>query len=162
MFLTDPPLYHSLLKNLNKEEGRNSCTEQWVRLDDLNIPFQLSNSFFLNGGALSLSFPTAVAPSSWCPNFSHHHLCFSWNPFLTPDCFLREPQGTIRHYVVCSTSQNKYFLAEKHHFNTIPELINYHQHNSAGEDEQLFVKVSTIDRLAGRVESGKLHPSSMI
>ncbi|XP_013915714.1 PREDICTED: tyrosine-protein kinase BTK-like, partial [Thamnophis sirtalis] len=51
-----------------------------------------------------------------------------------------EPQGTIRHYVVCSTPQNKYFLAEKHHFNTIPELINYHQHNSAGEDEQLLVK----------------------
>uniref|UniRef100_A0A8C5WTB9 Tyrosine-protein kinase n=1 Tax=Laticauda laticaudata TaxID=8630 RepID=A0A8C5WTB9_LATLA len=48
-----------------------------------------------------------------------------------------DPQGTIRHYVVCSTPQNKYFLAEKHHFNTIPELINYHQHNSAGEDEQL-------------------------
>ncbi|KAJ6663252.1 hypothetical protein lerEdw1_010388 [Lerista edwardsae] len=43
-----------------------------------------------------------------------------------------EPQGTIRHYVVCSTPQNQYFLAEKHLFNSIPELINYHQHNSAG------------------------------
>lgn len=39
----------------------------------------------------------------------------------------------IRHYVVCCTPQNQYYLAEKHLFNTIPELITYHQHNSAGE-----------------------------
>ncbi|XP_063169438.1 tyrosine-protein kinase BTK isoform X1 [Candoia aspera] len=53
-----------------------------------------------------------------------------------------ESQGTIRHYVVCSTSQNKYFLAEKHHFSTIPELINYHQHNSAGLISRLKYPVS--------------------
>lgn len=45
----------------------------------------------------------------------------------------RDPQGTIRHYVVCCTPQNQYYLAEKHLFNTIPELITYHQHNSAGQ-----------------------------
>ncbi|MBW03136.1 Tyrosine-protein kinase BTK, partial [Eschrichtius robustus] len=44
-----------------------------------------------------------------------------------------EPQGVIRHYVVCSTPQSQYYLAEKHLFSTIPELINYHQHNSAGK-----------------------------
>ncbi|KAI4554942.1 hypothetical protein MJG53_020241 [Ovis ammon polii x Ovis aries] len=46
-----------------------------------------------------------------------------------------EPQGVIRHYVVCSTPQSQYYLAEKHLFSTIPELINYHQHNSAGSWE---------------------------
>jgi len=39
----------------------------------------------------------------------------------------------IRHYVVCCTPQNQYYLAEKHLFNSIPELITYHQHNSAGQ-----------------------------
>lgn len=48
-------------------------------------------------------------------------------------CLSRDPQGTIRHYVVCCTPQNQYYLAEKHLFNTIPELITYHQHNSGGQ-----------------------------
>ncbi|RMB98312.1 hypothetical protein DUI87_25217 [Hirundo rustica rustica] len=46
-----------------------------------------------------------------------------------------DPQGMIRHYVVCCTPQNQYYLAEKHLFNSIPELITYHQHNSAGSWE---------------------------
>uniref|UniRef100_A0A8C0GPP7 Tyrosine-protein kinase n=1 Tax=Chelonoidis abingdonii TaxID=106734 RepID=A0A8C0GPP7_CHEAB len=51
-------------------------------------------------------------------------------------------QGVIRHYVVCSTPQNQYYLAEKHLFNTIPELITYHQHNSAGLISRLKYPVS--------------------
>uniref|UniRef100_A0A674JTC8 Tyrosine-protein kinase n=1 Tax=Terrapene triunguis TaxID=2587831 RepID=A0A674JTC8_9SAUR len=51
-------------------------------------------------------------------------------------------QGVIRHYVVCSTPQNQYYLAEKHLFNTIPELIMYHQHNSAGLISRLKYPVS--------------------
>ncbi|KAF4026882.1 hypothetical protein G4228_018792 [Cervus hanglu yarkandensis] len=53
-----------------------------------------------------------------------------------------EPQGVIRHYVVCSTPQSQYYLAEKHLFSTIPELINYHQHNSAGLISRLKYPVS--------------------
>ncbi|KFQ58529.1 Tyrosine-protein kinase BTK, partial [Pelecanus crispus] len=53
-----------------------------------------------------------------------------------------DPQGTIRHYVVCCTPQNQYYLAEKHLFNTIPELIMYHQHNSAGLISRLKYPVS--------------------
>ncbi|XP_054852216.1 tyrosine-protein kinase BTK [Eublepharis macularius] len=59
-----------------------------------------------------------------------------------------EPQGMIRHYVVCSTPQNQYFLAEKHLFNTIPELINYHQHNSAGLISRLKYAVSSKQKMA--------------
>ncbi|CAM5140158.1 unnamed protein product [Eretmochelys imbricata] len=51
-------------------------------------------------------------------------------------------QGVIRHYVVCSTPQSQYYLAEKHLFNTIPELIMYHQHNSAGLISRLKYPVS--------------------
>ncbi|XP_075369211.1 tyrosine-protein kinase BTK isoform X2 [Mycteria americana] len=53
-----------------------------------------------------------------------------------------DPQGMIRHYVVCCTPQNQYYLAEKHLFNTIPELIMYHQHNSAGLISRLKYPVS--------------------
>ncbi|XP_072190909.1 tyrosine-protein kinase BTK [Excalfactoria chinensis] len=53
-----------------------------------------------------------------------------------------DPQGMIRHYVVCCTPQNQYYLAEKHVFSTIPELITYHQHNSAGLISRLKYPVS--------------------
>ncbi|KFV17774.1 Tyrosine-protein kinase BTK, partial [Tauraco erythrolophus] len=53
-----------------------------------------------------------------------------------------DPQGMIRHYVVCCTPQNQYYLAEKHLFDTIPELITYHQHNSAGLISRLKYPVS--------------------
>ncbi|XP_068182109.1 tyrosine-protein kinase BTK isoform X2 [Antennarius striatus] len=43
-----------------------------------------------------------------------------------------EPGGSCRHYNICTSSQNQFYLAEKHNFTTISELINYHQHNAAG------------------------------
>lgn len=43
-----------------------------------------------------------------------------------------EAVGSCRHYNICTTQQSQYYLAEKHNFNTIAELINYHQHNAAG------------------------------
>uniref|UniRef100_A0A3Q1F045 Tyrosine-protein kinase n=1 Tax=Acanthochromis polyacanthus TaxID=80966 RepID=A0A3Q1F045_9TELE len=41
-----------------------------------------------------------------------------------------ETTGSCRHYNICTTPQGQFYLAEKHNFNTIAELINYHQHNS--------------------------------
>ncbi|XP_033015646.1 tyrosine-protein kinase Tec isoform X2 [Lacerta agilis] len=40
----------------------------------------------------------------------------------------------IRHYHIkeTMTSQKQYYLAEKHLFDSIPELIEYHKHNAAG------------------------------
>lgn len=43
-----------------------------------------------------------------------------------------ETTGSCRHYNICTTPQGQFYLAEKHNFNTIAELINYHQHNAAG------------------------------
>uniref|UniRef100_A0A4W3IDB2 non-specific protein-tyrosine kinase n=1 Tax=Callorhinchus milii TaxID=7868 RepID=A0A4W3IDB2_CALMI len=45
-----------------------------------------------------------------------------------------EEGGSTRHYHIklSQTSPCLYYLAEKHLFNNIPELIEYHQHNAAG------------------------------
>ncbi|XP_008274416.1 tyrosine-protein kinase BTK-like isoform X1 [Stegastes partitus] len=43
-----------------------------------------------------------------------------------------ETSGSCKHYNICTTPKGQFYLAEKHNFNTIAELINYHQHNAAG------------------------------
>ncbi|XP_042308087.1 tyrosine-protein kinase ITK/TSK [Sceloporus undulatus] len=50
----------------------------------------------------------------------------------------------IKHYHIKETSDNpkRYYLAEKHVFNCIPELINYHQYNAAGLVTRLRYAVS--------------------
>uniref|UniRef100_A0A6I8SWK5 Tyrosine-protein kinase n=1 Tax=Xenopus tropicalis TaxID=8364 RepID=A0A6I8SWK5_XENTR len=47
---------------------------------------------------------------------------------------LGENNHAVKHYHIRHTNDSpaKYYLAEKHVFNSIPELINYHQHNGAG------------------------------
>lgn len=48
--------------------------------------------------------------------------------------FFREGSSGIRHYHIKETvtSPKQYYLAEKHLFNSIPEIIEYHKHNAAG------------------------------
>ncbi|NXP81843.1 TEC kinase, partial [Ramphastos sulfuratus] len=45
-----------------------------------------------------------------------------------------EGSSGIRHYHIKETvtSPKQYYLAEKHLFNSIPEIIEYHKHNAAG------------------------------
>uniref|UniRef100_A0A4W4G1R1 non-specific protein-tyrosine kinase n=1 Tax=Electrophorus electricus TaxID=8005 RepID=A0A4W4G1R1_ELEEL len=50
--------------------------------------------------------------------------------------------GTCRHYNILTNHQDQFYLAEKHYFNSIPELINYHQHNAAGLVSRLKYVVS--------------------
>ncbi|KAJ8385700.1 hypothetical protein AAFF_G00183000 [Aldrovandia affinis] len=50
--------------------------------------------------------------------------------------------GSCKHYNICITPQGLFYLAEKHSFSTIPELINYHQHNAAGMVSRLKYIVS--------------------
>ncbi|XP_072527200.1 cytoplasmic tyrosine-protein kinase BMX-like isoform X2 [Salminus brasiliensis] len=45
---------------------------------------------------------------------------------------LDEVNGTVRHYLINLNAEGKYYLAEKHLFDTIPRMIEYHQHNAAG------------------------------
>uniref|UniRef100_A0A8C1GQE3 Tyrosine-protein kinase n=1 Tax=Cyprinus carpio TaxID=7962 RepID=A0A8C1GQE3_CYPCA len=54
----------------------------------------------------------------------------------------RETAGSCRHYNICITADGQFYLAEKHNFSSIPELINYHQHNAAGLVSRLKYIVS--------------------
>lgn len=49
--------------------------------------------------------------------------------------FSTDNNPVIKHYHINETTDfpKRYYLAEKHVFDCIPELINYHQHNAAGE-----------------------------
>lgn len=39
---------------------------------------------------------------------------------------------TVRHYHIRQDANRRYYIAEKHHFETIPELVEYHSHNGGG------------------------------
>ncbi|XP_030627969.1 cytoplasmic tyrosine-protein kinase BMX-like [Chanos chanos] len=45
---------------------------------------------------------------------------------------LDELNGTVRHYLVNVSADGKYYLAQKHLFDSIPQMIQYHQLNGAG------------------------------
>ncbi|XP_002734040.1 tyrosine-protein kinase BTK-like [Saccoglossus kowalevskii] len=40
--------------------------------------------------------------------------------------------GFVRHYHIKKNDQGYFYMSDKHSFPTIPELIDYHQHNSGG------------------------------
>uniref|UniRef100_A0A8B9XB95 Tyrosine-protein kinase n=1 Tax=Bos mutus grunniens TaxID=30521 RepID=A0A8B9XB95_BOSMU len=57
--------------------------------------------------------------------------------------FLFDKKGTVKHYHVHTNAENKLYLAENYCFDSIPKLIHYHQHNSAGMITRLRHPVST-------------------
>ncbi|XP_009703697.1 PREDICTED: cytoplasmic tyrosine-protein kinase BMX [Cariama cristata] len=64
----------------------------------------------------------------------------------TVSVFSKVPEskkGTVKHYHVHKTPEKKYYLAENYCFESIPKLIHYHQHNSAGMVTRLRHAVST-------------------
>ncbi|XP_044522891.1 cytoplasmic tyrosine-protein kinase BMX [Gracilinanus agilis] len=56
---------------------------------------------------------------------------------------LNDKKGTVKHYHVHTNAENKLYLAENYCFDSIPKLIHYHQHNSAGMITRLRHPVST-------------------
>uniref|UniRef100_A0A8C9R832 Tyrosine-protein kinase n=1 Tax=Scleropages formosus TaxID=113540 RepID=A0A8C9R832_SCLFO len=56
--------------------------------------------------------------------------------------------GSCRHYNICTNQQGQFYLAEKHNFSNIPELIKYHQHNAAGLASRLKYIVSNTTQSA--------------
>ncbi|XP_075770424.1 cytoplasmic tyrosine-protein kinase BMX [Pelodiscus sinensis] len=56
---------------------------------------------------------------------------------------LEEKKGTVKHYHVNTNHENKYYLAENYCFDSVPQLIHYHQHNSAGIITRLRHAVTT-------------------
>ncbi|NWH59566.1 BMX kinase, partial [Geococcyx californianus] len=64
----------------------------------------------------------------------------------TVSVFCKVPEnkeGTVKHYHVHKTPENKYYLVENYCFESISKLIHYHQHNSAGMVTRLRYAVST-------------------
>ncbi|KAM9836918.1 tyrosine-protein kinase TXK [Aulostomus maculatus] len=54
--------------------------------------------------------------------------------------------GVVRHYLIKINADGKFFLAEKHTFNTIPDVIQYHEHNAAGLVTRLRYAVGPMGR----------------
>lgn len=59
--------------------------------------------------------------------------------------------AAIKHYRIKKTQESppQFYLAEKHLFSSIPELIDYHKHNAAGEPQLLLSFTDYADREAG-------------
>ncbi|XP_074678589.1 tyrosine-protein kinase Tec isoform X4 [Strix aluco] len=79
-----------------------------------------------------------------------------------------EGSSGIRHYHIKETvtSPKQYYLAEKHLFNSIPEIIEYHRHNAAGLVTRLRYPVTpkktTAPTTAGfSYEKWEINPSEL-
>ncbi|XP_013883348.1 tyrosine-protein kinase TXK [Austrofundulus limnaeus] len=56
------------------------------------------------------------------------------------------PYGDIRHYQIKITDTGQFYLAEKHTFMCIPDVIHYHEHNAAGLVTRLRYAVGPMGR----------------
>jgi len=54
------------------------------------------------------------------------------------------PHPHVKHYHIKQNSRGEFFLSEKHCCGSIPDLVNYHKHNSGGLASRL--KTSPCDR----------------
>uniref|UniRef100_G3Q3W6 Tyrosine-protein kinase n=1 Tax=Gasterosteus aculeatus TaxID=69293 RepID=G3Q3W6_GASAC len=54
--------------------------------------------------------------------------------------------GVIRHYQIKTSEAGQFFLAEKHTFSSIPDVIQYHEHNAAGLVTRLRYPVGPMGR----------------
>ncbi|KAM9142386.1 tyrosine-protein kinase TXK-like isoform 6-T7 [Pangshura tecta] len=74
--------------------------------------------------------------------------------------------GNIRHYQIKQNHSEQYYVAEKHLFPSIPELIQYHQHNAAGLITRLRHPIGSMGNClpatAGfSYEKWKINPSEL-
>jgi hypothetical protein len=56
--------------------------------------------------------------------------CFSTNSYFTD---FRSTEAMIKHYQIKRNDSGQWYVAERHLFRSVPELIWYHQHNAAGK-----------------------------
>ncbi|XP_025831328.1 tyrosine-protein kinase Btk29A isoform X2 [Agrilus planipennis] len=62
----------------------------------------------------------------------------------TLSLYTKNPHPHVKHYHIKQNSKGEYYLSEKHCCASIPDLINYHRHNSGGLASRL--KASPCDR----------------
>ena len=58
--------------------------------------------------------------------------------------FYFSPHPHVKHYHIKQNSRGEFYLSEKHCCGSIPDLVNYHKHNSGGLASRL--KASPCDR----------------
>ncbi|XP_030018613.1 tyrosine-protein kinase TXK isoform X2 [Sphaeramia orbicularis] len=74
--------------------------------------------------------------------------------------------GDIKHYQIKINDNGEFFLAEKHTFTSIPEVIHYHEHNAAGLVTRLRYAVGPMGRCVPATagfssEKWELNPSEL-
>ncbi|KAK3930085.1 Tyrosine-protein kinase Btk29A [Frankliniella fusca] len=62
----------------------------------------------------------------------------------TLSLYTKVPHPHVKHYHIKQNSRGEFFLSEKHCCGSIPDLVNYHRHNSGGLASRL--KASPCDR----------------
>lgn len=83
----------------------------------------------------------------------------------TLSLYTKVPQSHVKHYHIKQSPRNEYYLSEKHCCETIPDLVNYHRHNSGGLACRL--KTSPCDRPAPPTaglshDKWEIHPSELM
>lgn len=83
----------------------------------------------------------------------------------TLSLYTKVPQAHVKHYHIKQSPRAEYYLSEKHCCESIPDLINYHRHNSGGLACRL--KSSPCDRpvppTAGLShDKWEIHPSELM
>uniref|UniRef100_H0VRC2 Tyrosine-protein kinase n=1 Tax=Cavia porcellus TaxID=10141 RepID=H0VRC2_CAVPO len=78
----------------------------------------------------------------------------------------RSTEATIKHYQIKKNESGQWYVAERHFFPTVPELIWYHQHNAAGLLTRLRYPVglmgSCLPATAGfSYEKWEINPSEL-
>lgn len=55
-------------------------------------------------------------------------------------CFCSDGEAVIKHYHIKESPgpPQQFYLSEKYLFSSIPDLIEYHKHNAAGENYNAF------------------------
>uniref|UniRef100_A0A673BK53 Tyrosine-protein kinase n=1 Tax=Sphaeramia orbicularis TaxID=375764 RepID=A0A673BK53_9TELE len=86
----------------------------------------------------------------------------------TVSLYAKSGGAAIKHYHIKETqsSPKQFYLAEKHLFNTIPDLIDYHKHNAAGLVARLRYPVGKQDKSAPSTagfsyEKWEINPSEL-
>ncbi|XP_056155972.1 tyrosine-protein kinase Tec [Lampris incognitus] len=105
----------------SKHVNRNKA-EELLRREDKEGAFLVRDSS--SPGAYTVSLYTKSVPGEGGAAIKHYHI--------------KEIEGSIR----------QFYLAEKHLFNSIPDLIEYHKHNAAGLVARLRYPVRKQDRSA--------------
>uniref|UniRef100_A0A8D0HJW0 non-specific protein-tyrosine kinase n=1 Tax=Sphenodon punctatus TaxID=8508 RepID=A0A8D0HJW0_SPHPU len=75
--------------------------------------------------------------------------------------------GGTRHYLIKKNDTGQYYVAEKHLFVSVPELIQYHQHNGAGLITRLRYPIGLMGSCAPATagfsyEKWEINPSDLI